>query len=131
MKNKHLEHLEDDILNNGSEGGKTSIAFLRSLGSMLSQGDKKSIKVTTKWDGAPAIICGVHPVTGVFFVGNKSVFNIEFAKVCVDSQDVDDYYPESGLNPILKSCLKNLSKLDIKGVIQGDLLYTEIGRAHV
>ena len=31
MKNKHLEHLEDDILNNGSEGGKTSIAFLRSL----------------------------------------------------------------------------------------------------
>ena len=41
MKNKHLEHLEDDILNNGSEGGKTSIAFLRSLGSMLSQGDKK------------------------------------------------------------------------------------------
>ena len=48
MKNKHLEHLEDDILNNGSEGGKTSIAFLRSLGSMLSQGDKKKdMKVTT------------------------------------------------------------------------------------
>ena len=126
MKNKHLEHLEDDILNNGSEGGKTSIAFLRSLGSMLSQGDKKKdMKVTTKWDGAPAIICGGHPVTGVFFVGNKSVFNKEFAKVCVDSQDVDEYYPESGLNPILKSCLNNLSKLDIKGVIQGDLLYTE------
>jgi len=125
MKNKHLEHLEDDILNNGSEGGKTSIAFLRSLGSMLSQGDKNNVKVTTKWDGAPAVICGTRPETGSFFVGNKSVFNIEFAKVCVDSQDVDDYYPESGLNPILKSCLKNLSKLDIKGVIQGDLLYTE------
>ena len=31
MKNKHLEHLEDDILNNGSDGGKTSIAFLKSL----------------------------------------------------------------------------------------------------
>ncbi len=126
MKNKHLEHLEDDILNNGSEGGKTSIAFLRSLGSMLSQGDKKKdMKVTTKWDGAPAVICGIRPETGSFFVGNKSVFNKEFAKVCVDSQDVDEYYPESGLNPILKSCLNNLSKIGIKGVIQGDLLYTE------
>ena len=69
-KNKHLEHLEDDILNNGSEGGKTSIAFLRSLGSMLSQGDKKNIKVTTKWDGAPAIVCGIHPTWKTFFVGN-------------------------------------------------------------
>ena len=47
VKNKHLEHLEDDILNNGSQGGKTSIAFLRSLGSMLSQGDKKSIKAVS------------------------------------------------------------------------------------
>ena len=126
MKNKHLEHLEDDILNNGSEGGKTSIAFLKSLGSMLSQGDKKrDMKVTTKWDGAPAVICGIRPETGSFFVGNKSVFNKEFAKVCSSPEGVDRHYPESGLNPILKSCLKNISKLGIKGVIQGDLLFTE------
>ena len=126
MKNKHLEHLEDDILNNGSDGGKTSIAFLKSLGSMLSQGDKKrDMKVTTKWDGAPAVICGIRPETGSFFVGNKSVFNKEFAKVCSSPEGVDRHYPESGLNPILKSCLKNISKLGIKGVIQGDLLFTE------
>ena len=126
MKNKHLEHLEDDILNNGSEGGKTSIAFLRSLGSMLAQGDKKKqMKVTTKLDGAPAVICGIRAETGSFFVGNKSVFNKEFAKVCSSDKGVDRHYPESGLNPILKSCLKNLSVLGIKGVIQGDLLYTE------
>ena len=126
MKNKHLEHLEDDILNNGSDGGKTSIAFLKSLGSMLSQGDKKGdMKVTTKWDGAPAVICGIRPETGSFFVGNKSVFNKEFAKVCSSPEGVDRHYPESGLNPILKSCLKNISKLGIKGVIQGDLLFTE------
>ena len=42
-KNTHLEHLEDDILNNGSAGGKASIAFLRSLGQMLAQGDKNNI----------------------------------------------------------------------------------------
>ena len=26
-KNTHLEHLEDDIINNGFEGGKNAIAF--------------------------------------------------------------------------------------------------------
>ena len=124
-QNKHLEHLEDDILNNGSEGGKTSIAFLRSLGSMLSQGDKKNIKVTTKWDGAPAIVCGIHPTWKTFFVGNKSAFNKTKPKICIEPEDVDTFYPESGLNPVLKSCLKYLSQLDIKGVIQGDLLFTE------
>ena len=35
MKNTHLEHLEDNILNGGSEGGKEAVAFLRSLGKML------------------------------------------------------------------------------------------------
>ena len=30
-KNTHLEHLEDDIINNGYEGGQNAIAFLESL----------------------------------------------------------------------------------------------------
>ena len=125
-QNKHLEHLEDDILNNGSEGGKTSIAFLRSLGSMLSQGDKtKSTKVTTKWDGAPAIVCGIDPRTGMFFVGNKSVFNKTTPKICISDGGIDKFYPDSGLNSILKSCLKYLKTLGITEVIQGDLLFTE------
>ena len=38
MKNTHLEHLEDNILNDGSQGGKEAVAFLRSLGEMLDQG---------------------------------------------------------------------------------------------
>ena len=37
MKNTHLEHLEDNILNGGSQGGKKLVAFLRSLGDMLDQ----------------------------------------------------------------------------------------------
>ena len=28
------------------------------------------MKVTTKWDGAPAIICGRNPQDGRFFVGH-------------------------------------------------------------
>ena len=124
-KNTHLEHLEDDILNNGSEGGKASIAFLRSLGRMLSQGDSSSMKVTTKWDGAPAVICGIDPSTGMFFGGNKSVFAKTTPKVCYTDEIIDYYYPTSGLNYVLKECLKYFSGLGIEGVIQGDLLFTE------
>ena len=125
-KNTHLEHLEDDILNLGSEGGKSAIAFLNSLGNMLSQGDKnKTVKVTTKWDGAPAIICGIEPLSGNFFVGNKSVFAKTQSKICTSDYGVDKLYPSGGLNGIFKSCLKYLSKLNIQGVIQGDLLFTE------
>ena len=125
-KNTHLEHLEDDILNLGSEGGKAAIAFLKSLGMMLTQGDKSnSVNITTKWDGAPAIICGTDPMTGMFFVGNKSVFAKTNPKVCVSEKGIDNFYPSGGLNQILKDCLKYLSKLNIKGVIQGDLLFTE------
>ncbi len=92
---------------------------------MLSQGDKtKSVKVTTKWDGAPAIICGTDPENQYFFVGNKSVFAKTAPKVCYTNEIIDDLYPSSGLNKILKECLEYLSQLNIKGVIQGDLLFT-------
>ena len=124
-KNTHLEHLEDDILNNGSAGGKASIAFLRSLGKMLSQGDSSSMKVTTKWDGAPAVICGIDPESNCFFVGNKSVFAKTSPKVCYTDEIIDDFYPTSGLNYVLKECLEYFSELGIEGVIQGDLLFTE------
>ena len=125
-KNTHLEHLEDDILNFGSEGGKSAIAFLKSLGFMLTQGDKsKSVNITTKWDGAPAVICGIDPMTNLFFVGNKSVFAKTQPKICYTEEDVEYFYPSGGLNQILKDCLKYLSQLNIKGVIQGDLLFVE------
>ena len=30
--------------------------------------------MSVKWDGAPAVVCGVNPDNGKFFVGTKSVF---------------------------------------------------------
>jgi hypothetical protein len=35
-KNTHLEHLEDDIINQGKQGGFNAINFLREFGKMLS-----------------------------------------------------------------------------------------------
>lgn len=123
MKNTHLEHLEDDILNNGAQGGRDAIAFLRSLGKMLSQGDS-GMRITTKWDGAPAVICGTDPENGKFFVGTKSVFNKTSPKICYSETDVDSLYPSGGLNEKLKTSYRYLSQLGIRGVVQGDLLFT-------
>jgi hypothetical protein len=124
-KNTHLEHLEDDILNNGSQGGKDAIAFLRSLGKMLSNGGDSTIRITTKWDGAPAVICGMDPELKQFFVGTKSVFAKTAPKICYGHNDIDKFYPDGELNQKLKKAYDHLSKLGITDVIQGDLLYTE------
>ena len=123
-KNTHLEHLEDDIFNSGTAGVTNSINFLKSLRDMLTEGDGGlSMKVTTKWDGAPAIICGRNPQDGRFFVGTKSVFNKVNPKVVYSEADADRLYPGSTVGSILKECLQRLSTLPIQGVLQGDLLY--------
>lgn len=123
MKNTHLEHLEDNILNDGSQGGREAIAFLRSLGDMLERGGAET-RVTVKWDGAPAIICGIDPSNGKFFVGTKSVFN-KTPKVSYSEADVDKYYPPGQLSDKLKTSYRYLSRLPINGVVQGDLLFTD------
>ena len=124
-KNTHLEHLEDDIFNDGYNGALNGINFLNSLVDMLTTGKGgNNTKVTVKWDGAPAVICGTDPELDLFFVGTKSVFNKTEPKICYSHEDIDNYY-QGELNDKLKKSFDHLSQLDIKGVIQGDLLYTE------
>ena len=123
-KNTHLEHLEDDIFNSGIAGVTNSINFLKSLRDMLTEGEGGTpMKVTTKWDGAPAIICGKDPQSQRFFVGTKSVFNKVDPKIVYSEADADRLYPGSTVGSILKECLQRLSTLPIQGVLQGDLLY--------
>ncbi len=122
-KNTHLEHLEDDIVNSGKTGGFNAIKFLRELGKMLSE-PTSSIRITTKWDGAPAVVCGRTPENGAFFVGTKSVFAKTNPKLMFNNEMIDSVY-SGNLATILKECLKYFSQLGITGVIQGDLLYTD------
>ena len=124
MKNTHLEHLEDNILNGGTDGALETIDFLKNFGLLLSN-KRSDLSISTKWDGAPAIICGRDPVNQRFFVGTKSVFNKVNPKVCYDDTDIDRYYQAELLRNKLKTCLKYLSKTGIVGVFQGDLLFTE------
>ena len=85
-KNTHLEHLEDDIINRGAKGGDNAINFLKSVRNMLA-GSSGGVNMTVKWDGAPAIICGINPENGKFFVGTKSVFN-KTPKINYTSRDI-------------------------------------------
>jgi hypothetical protein len=128
-KNVHLEHLEDNVLNNGVSGAREAINFLRSLRNMLAGHSDVKVNVTTKWDGAPAIFAGINPENGKFFVGTKSVFN-KNAKLNYTDADIDENHPSEGLNDKLKTALAYLPKLGIKGILQGDMMFTKSDLKH-
>ena len=122
-KNTHMEHIEDNVLNGGVQGARESIKFLRSLRDMLSGSSDAAVNVSVKWDGAPAIFAGTDPSDGKFFVAKKGVFN-KNPKVYKTDAEVDA--DTSGdLSVKLKLALKHLPDLNIKGVIQGDFLFSK------
>ena len=121
-KNTHLEHLEDDIINRGSEGGVNAINFLKSVRNMLAGSASGRVNMSVKWDGAPAIICGTNPENGKFFVGTKSVFN-KTPKINYTPGDISNNHSGPVASKLL-ACLRDLKRLGIKGVYQGDLLFT-------
>ena len=121
-KNLHLEHLEDELFNRGEAGVNEAIAFLKSLSEMLKGNAKSPVNVTVKWDGAPAVFAGINPENGKFFVATKSLFN-KTPKINYTNADIDRNHG-GGLADKLKVALANLKGLGIKGVLQGDMLYT-------
>ena len=123
-KNTHLEHIEDELINTGYAGGSNAIKFLESLRDMLSNTGGNNTKVTVKWDGAPAIVCGIDPKTNLFFVGTKSVFNKGQPKIGYDHDFIDFHYSDSPVKDVLHKCYDAFKDLGITGVLQGDLLYT-------
>jgi len=129
-KNLHMEHLEDEIINHGVPGGRAAINFLRSLRDMLSGASRSSVNMTVKWDGAPAIFAGTDPSDGKFFVAKKSVFNVN-PKLYKTNKEIDDDL-SGDLNSKFKIALKEFSKLNIKGVLQGDLMFTnDLGKTKI
>ena len=122
-KNLHLEHLEDEIINYGVDGGRAALNFLRSLRNMMAGGSRSSVNMTVKWDGAPAIFAGIDPEDGKFFVAKKSVFNVSPKLYKTDAEIDADL--SGALNSKFKVALAEFSKLGIKGVLQGDLMFTD------
>jgi hypothetical protein len=124
-KNVHLEHLEDLVFNNGYAGAEEALNYVESLRHMLAEGTGTTTKLTVKWDGSPAIICGVDPADGKFFVGTKAVFSKGEPKLCKTNNNIQRWYGDQPeLAELLGYALKYLSKLGIGGVVQGDLMFT-------
>jgi len=122
-KNTHMEHLEDLVFNNGYEGAEQAIEYIMQVAGMLSDGTGEKATITTKWDGAPAIICGIDPADGKFFVGTKSVFNTE-PRLAKNKASLMKYYGDKdGLWQTLELALNVLPELGIGGVLQGDFMF--------
>ena len=111
MKNKHLEHPEDSILNKGREGALEVLKYLKS----------KKNEISVKYDGAPAIVWGRNPENGKFFVGTKSVFNKVKVKINYTHHDIEvnhGHIPR--VASILHLCFEKLPRYD--GIFQGDFI---------
>ena len=104
MKNTHIEHPEDSILN----GDLSVLDWFTSNG-----------KISAKIDGAPAIVWGRNPASGNFFVGTKSVFNKKLIKINESHEDIDKNH-KMPVSDILHACFDNLPRTD--RIFQGDFI---------
>ena len=105
MPNKHLEHLEDSIF----DGRRVALSALKEVLTVK--------QVSTKWDGAPAIVFGTNPADGMFFVGTKSVFNKRQVKINYTYEAIAKNH-QGHVADILKLCLRYLPHID--GIVQAD-----------
>ena len=104
MQNKHIEHPEDSILNGD----------LRVLDWFL-----QSDNISPKIDGSPAIVWGINPANGKYFVGTKSVFNKKLIKINHDHRDINKNH-QGKVADILHKCFDNL--YTSTGIYQGDFI---------
>ncbi len=110
MKNRHLEHPEDSILTEGRTGLYNILDFL-----------ENRMVLSVKYDGAPAIVWGINPENGKFFVGTKSVFNKVRVKINYTHYDIEvNHGDKPAVASILHMCLEKLPR--VEGVYQGDFI---------
>ena len=121
--NKHLTHIEELVLTRGNDGANDAIDILKKVGETLNPTGVPGVTITTKWDGAPAVICGIDPSDGQFFVGTKSVFNTQDPKIAKSTSDVARMYNGELANK-LTTCYQYLRPVVTDGILQGDLLFT-------
>lgn len=121
--NSHMTHLEDGIILNGVKGAREVIFALKALRDMLAGNTRKENKITTKWDGAPAVFAGIDPRDGKFFVAKKGIFR-KNPEVYKSVDDVKELVKGSDLQAKLIVAYEELSKLGLKGIVQGDIMFT-------
>jgi hypothetical protein len=76
---------------------------------MLAGSANGRVNMSVKWDGAPAIVAGINPENGKFFVGTKSVFNVS-PKINYTTSDI----ARNHSGPVadkLRVCFKRIKKI--------------------
>ena len=121
QKNTHMTHIEDKVLYGGVNGTRQAINALRELRDMLA--GETSSKLSVKWDGAPAIFAGQDPSDGNFFVAKKGIF-AKNPKIYKSAAEIDADM-SGDLADKMKAALRYLPELGIKGVVQGDFLFSK------
>lgn len=124
--NKHLTHLEELILTNGTDGALRAIKYLQELTKVLKTDTPKrrTINTTVKYDGAPAVVVGADP-NGKFFVGSKSVF-AKTPKLNYSIEDIKLNHSQSpGLVDKLIQTFVNFKDVRFNSVYQGDFLFDD------
>lgn len=107
MKNIHLDHPEDSILN----GDLSVLNWFVTPGSL-----------SVKMDGSPAIVWGVDPANDQFFVGTKAVFNKIKIRIAHSHEEIDQFY-EGNVANVLHECFDVLPRYDGQSFIyQGDFI---------
>ena len=104
MQNKHQEHPEDTILT----GDLSVLDWFVTPGNL-------SVKI----DGAPAIVWGIDPACGEFFVGTKAVFNKKKIRIAHSHEEIDQHY-EGNVAQILHCCFDHLPRLET--IYQADFI---------
>jgi hypothetical protein len=107
MQNKHLEHPEDEILT----GNLSVLDWFSEVDSVIS----------TKMDGAPALVWGTNPENGKFFVCTKAAFNKQKIRLCYNQDDIFTHFGhQPNVVQILIYCLDFLPRT--QKVYQGDFI---------
>ena len=122
-KNVHMTHIEDSVIYSGVNGAREAINALRSLRDTLAGSSNNATDVSVKWDGAPAVFAGTDPTDGKFFVAKKGIFNKN--PVVYKSHADIDADTTGDLAKKLKVAYDELSGLGIKGIVQGDIMFTK------
>jgi hypothetical protein len=72
MSSRHITHVEELMFN---QEVNQPVEYIDWLISHMQDPDKSDLVVSEKIDGAPAVIFGIDPDNGKFFVSTKGIFN--------------------------------------------------------
>jgi hypothetical protein len=120
---KHIDHLEENILNKGKQGVIEALNQIEA--SIAYFVDESDYVISTKFDGSPAIVAGVDP-SNRFFVASKSAF-AKNPKINYTEEDIKNNHGHApGLVEKLTLALRYLPSLNLKGIYQMDYMFDNI-----